>query len=197
MKSIKVVSLMEENLKILILINKIGKYPKHQPKIDMITSLEKHADIFYWHGDGHIKDILNTLKLKPDFIFHYDIAWNYGLAPMVEGLGEVGVPTGCFVIDLHWNPNERIQYFEDNKIDLIFSATKHPFLSVFPQYKKKLRWLPWSINSNVMKDYQLKKDINTLLMGLVFIDPSSHGKHVLPKKAPPKNRSAFRNAVFN
>ncbi|MDY0405037.1 hypothetical protein P5G51_006155 [Virgibacillus sp. 179-BFC.A HS] len=72
---------MKKRLKLLVLMKQFGKYPKHQPKIDMIRALEKFADVYYWHNDGDIKDIIRKLQIKPDFIFHYDIAWNYGLAP--------------------------------------------------------------------------------------------------------------------
>lgn len=187
---------MAEKLKLLVLIRKIWEYAKHRPKMEMVKALENHADVYYWHEDGHIDDILKELKIKPDFIFHYDIAWLNGLAPKIEGLGNTDIATGCFVIDLHWEPDKRIQYFEDNHIDLIFSATKHPFLKVFPQYEKKLRWLPWAINPAIMKDYHLKKEIDALLMGLVYVDSNNRGKHELPKTIPPKDRYAFRDAVF-
>ena len=187
---------MDNKLVLLVLIKNIWQYPKHHPKMEMVQSLEKYAEVHYWYEDGHIHDILQKLDIQPDFIFQYDIAWNNTLAPNIEGLGETEVATGCFVIDLHWNPKARVRYFENNKIDVIFSATKHPFLNVFPQYEEKLRWLPWSINPAVMKDYQLKKEIDSLLMGLVFIDPTNRGIHELPNQIPQKGRYAFRDTVF-
>lgn len=187
---------MERRLKVLVLIKPFWVYPTHKPKGDMIRALETYADVYYWDKNGHIKDILKKLNFKPDFIFHYDIAWNYGLAPKIEGLDQVDILTGCYVIDLHWNPKRRIHYFDHNKIDLIFSATKHPFLQVFPEYKKKLRWLPWSINPRVMTDWGLKKSINSLLMGLTHVAKESRGRFSLPRKIPPKGRYAFRDAVF-
>ncbi|MEI3614747.1 glycosyltransferase family protein [Pseudogracilibacillus sp. SO30301A] len=187
---------MTDKLKILVLIRKIWEYAKHRPKMEMVKTLEKFADVYYWHEDGHIDDILKKIKITPDFIFHYDIAWLNGLAPKIEGLGNTNIATGSFVIDLHWEPKTRIQYFEDNHIDIIFSVTKNPFLKVFPQYEEKLCWLPWSINPDIMKDYELKKDIDALLMGLVYLDSNNRGKHRLPKKLPYKDRYAFRDAVF-
>src|SRR5690625_2641281 len=153
---------MESKLKILVLIKEIWKLPKHRPKMDMIRALEKFADVYYWHEDGHLNDILKKLNITPDFIFHYDIAWKNGLAPHITGLAETEIGTGCFVIDLHWKPKARIRYFEDNGINLIFSVTKHPFLHVFPQYKGKLRWLPWSINPKIMRNYHLNKENDAL-----------------------------------
>src|SRR5699024_11243164 len=98
---------------------------------------------------------------------------------------------GCFVIDLHWKPEERKRYFRQNKIDLIFSATKHPFLKVFPQYKQKLRWLPWAINPAIMKDWKQKKDIDSLLMGLVYINPDKKGSCNMLDKNQHNSRVSF------
>lgn len=187
---------MKSQLTVLILTKRFWLYPKHQPKIDMIKALEKHCEVYYWYHDGHIDTILKSLNIKPDFIFHYDIAWNYGLAPKIDGLGDTDILKGCYVIDLHWKPDMRRKYFKENKIDLIFSATKHPFLKVFPEYKSKFRWLPWSINPSIMKDWKMKKDIDSLLMGLVYVDKENVGKHTLPIKTPPKGRYAFRDMVF-
>lgn len=187
---------MNRKLNILILIKPFWKYPKHQPKFDMIQTIEKYANVTYWYEDGHIKNILKKLEVKPDFIFHYDIAWRNGLAPRITGLGECEIPKGCFVIDLHWEPNERIRYFEMNKIDMIFSASKHPFLYTFPQYESKLYWLPWSINPEIYKDRSLKKDIDYLLMGLVYVELANESKFKRPGKTPPKGRYKFRDEVF-
>ncbi|MFD1707819.1 glycosyltransferase [Siminovitchia sediminis] len=187
---------MDKKLKILILVKPFWVYPKHKVKKDIFDALEKYANVYYWHMDGHIQDILKTMNLQPDFIFHYDIAWNTALSPMVDGLADIDIPKGCFVIDLHWQPNERIRYFTENNIDLIFSATKHPFLQTFPNFKDQFRWLPWSINPDIMKDYGLKKEIDTLLMGLVYIDKNIQTHHRLPKVMPPKGRYAFRDTVF-
>lgn len=187
---------MEKRLKVLVLIKPFWIYPKHQPKIDMIQALENYAEVYYWYENGHIKTILQELNIEPDFIFQYDIAWNYGLAPKIEGLSEIDIPFGCFVIDLHWNPKSRMQYFEKNNVDVIFSVSKHPFLQLFPQYGQQLCWLPWAINPEVMKDWGMKKDIDSLLMGLVYVTGETRGKFALPRKIPPEGRYAFRDAVF-
>lgn len=185
-----------KRLDILVIMKPFGNFPKHKPKVDMIKTLESYAEVHYWFKDDHIEDILKTLAIKPDFILHYDIAWNYGLAPKIEGLDKVDIPTGCFVIDLHWKPAERIKYIKSNQIDLIFSVSKHPFLRVFPQFEDKLRWVPWSINPSIMKDWQQPKDIDSLLMGLVHVEKNKLNGHDLPKQIPAKGRYAFRDAVF-
>lgn len=189
-------SKMNKRLNILVLIKPFWEYAKHQPKIDMIRSIEQYANVMYWYEDGDIREILTKIDSQPDFIFHYDIAWGNGLAPNIQGLGELDIPKGCFVIDLHWSPNDRIRYFKDNKIDLIFSVSKHPFLQVFPQYEEQMVWLPWSINPHVYKNWGKEKDIDYLLMGLVYVKLSSESSYEMPQKIPPKGRYAFRDAVF-
>src|SRR5699024_1335849 len=78
----------------------------------------------------------------------------------------------------------------------IFSTTKNPFQKVFPQFKDKLRWLPWAINPKVMKDWRLEKSIDYLLMGLTYVDEKNRGEFSLPEKIPPKGRYTFRDTVF-
>ncbi|MED3763700.1 glycosyltransferase [Ureibacillus terrenus] len=184
---------MQKKLKILILIRPFTKkYPKHLPKYQMIKAIEKYAEVRYWHKDGNIHDILKQLKFKPDFIFHYDIGYGYVLAPKITGLHQINIPKGCYVIDAHYSPKERINYFERNKIDLIFSATKSAFLKTYPKYKNKFRWLPFSVDSAVFKDYKLKKDIDFLLIGQLY----DRSKKTGYKTYTQKGRYPFREAVL-
>lgn len=183
-----------KKLKILILINKFHKkYPKHKHKYDMIEALRNFAIVKYWHNHGNINYILQKLNFKPDFILHYDVAYGYTFAPKITGLKNINIPKGCFVIDSHYKKNSRINYFESNKIDMIFSITKENFIQQFPEYKSKHYWVPFSINPDIFHDYKLKKDINFLLMGLVHVDNKSSIK---PKTNCPKGRYPFREAVL-
>ncbi|KGA98394.1 glycosyl transferase family 1 [Alkalihalobacillus alcalophilus ATCC 27647 = CGMCC 1.3604] len=188
----------EKRLKILILIKPFYEYLKHKPKWDMIQALEKIATVRYWHEDGHINEIIDFLKFEPDFILHYDIAWRNGLSPNITGLEDVNIPKGAYVIDLHWDPDKRIEYIRNNRIDLIFSPTKNPFLKVFPQFEEKLSWVPWAINQEVMKDWKQPKDIQSLLLGLVHTTSEEmQEKNVaVPKMIPPKGRYEFRDQVL-
>lgn len=184
---------MQEKLKILILIKPFWRnLPKHKPKFETIAALEKHAEVTYWYSDGNIKDIINKINFSPDFILHYDIAWGNALSPNITGLGQVNIPKGCIVIDIHYFPEIRKQYFEKNKIDRIFSLTKSPFEKTFPNYKEKVRWLPFSINPSIFKDWQLNKEINFLLMGQVYDRVGkSHNK-----TRTPKGKYPFREEVL-
>ncbi len=185
---------MEQKLKILILVRQFWlDFPKHKPKIDMLRAIEEFAEVHYWHEDGNIHEILGALQWRPDFIFHYDIAWDNGLAPAITGLADIDIPKACFVIDLHFSKAERMIYFEKNKIDLIFSVSKNPFLYVFPQYRNKLCWLPWSINPDVIKDWNMEKEIDYLLMGLMYYED----KQRPPKQITTKGWYAFRESVLH
>jgi spore maturation protein CgeB len=185
---------VEEKIKILILIRSFAEsYPKHKPKFETIKAIEKFSEVKYWYSNGNIHEIMKILNFTPDFIFHYDMGWEYALAPYVSGLDEVDIPKGCFVIDSHYSPPKRSNYFESNKMDLIFSTTKSHFLRTYPQFKDKFKWFPFSINSNIFKDYQLKKDIDFLLMGLVFDGGEKTGHQAWT----PKGIYLFRDEVLD
>jgi hypothetical protein len=180
---------VKKKLKILILIRDFGnKYPKHKQKFDLIKHLESVADVYYWHEDGSILNILKAIDFVPDFILHYDISWGYTYAPDITDLDKVSIPKGCFVIDVHWDKTKRLMYFIRNHVDLIFSITKNPFLNNFPQFKTQFRWVPFSINPSIFKDWKLNKNIKFLLMGLVNDGTVTY---------PEKGRYKFREAVLN
>lgn len=184
---------MEEKLKILILIRQFDKsYPKHKPKFGTIKAIEKYAEVKYWHTNGNIHEIMKTLDFTPDFILHYDMGWYYALAPYITGLDEVDIPKGCFVIDSHYSPLERSNYFVSNKIDLIFSITKSHFLKTYSGFQNKFKWFPFSVNASIFKDYQLEKDIDFLLMGLVYDGMEKTGSQL----STPKGVYPFRDKVL-
>ncbi|MEC1287625.1 hypothetical protein P9B52_17580 [Bacillus paralicheniformis] len=138
---------MRRCLKILVLIKTFWKtMPKHEVKYKMMKSMEEFAEVMYWHTDGYLPDILDKIQFRPDFIFHYDIAYGFSLSPNIRGLKDTNIPTGAFVIDSHFNKHIRSSYFEENKIDLIFSVTKEHFLNEYPQYEEKFRWVPWAVD---------------------------------------------------
>jgi spore maturation protein CgeB len=158
----------ENKLQILLFIKPFWKdLAKHKSKSDFFKTLEKYASVHYWYRDGNIHEILNQISIKPDFILHYDIAHNYTLSPNISGLNRISIPKGCYVIDPDHSPAIRRKYIHENNIDIVFSVTKENFLKTYPELKQKFVWLPWSVNQSVFKDWNLEKDYNYLLMGLV------------------------------
>lgn len=153
-------------LNILILVRRFDKlFPKHKVKYEFLQAIEKVANVSYHHEDGDILDILKQQKIQPDFIFHYDITAQSLLSPHIKNLNKIDIPIGAYVIDAHWKNDQRKEYFKKNNIALIFSVSKHPFLKRFPEYKSRFRFLPFSVNPNRIRNWNLKKDIDFLLMG--------------------------------
>lgn len=153
-------------LNILILVRKFDKlYPKHKVKYEFLQAIEKVANVAYHHEDGDILDILNQQTTQPDFILHYDITAKYRLTPKIKNFNQIDIPIGAFVIDAHWEPEHRKAYIESNNISLIFSVSKYPFLKRHPEYQSKFRFLPFSINPSVIRNWNQKENIDFLLMG--------------------------------
>lgn len=160
---------MDRPLKILMLVKKFAKImPKHQHKYDMLTAIEHVAEVTYWDKDGDIREILQSMEFTPDFIFHYDIEWSHAFSPVITHLDKVNILKGCYVLDLHFSPRLRRDYFHKSaKPDMIFSATKSAFLNAYPECASRFTWMPFAINPEVIKDYKLEKDITYSLMGLI------------------------------
>lgn len=164
---------MNKKLKILVLVKPFWKnLAKHKAKFDMIKAFEEFSEVMYWYTDGKITHILRYLSkmhgFKPDFILQYDNLY-FHFAPRITGLDSIDIPKGYFVIDIYWpaKKDTREQFIKQNKIDLVFSVTKEAFLNTFPEFKEKFRWLPFSINPHIHKDWKLNKTTNYLLMGLI------------------------------
>ncbi len=137
---------------------------------DFILELKKHANVAIWRKDGEVYYILKTLKKRgfvPDFIFHYDFVYNSVYAPKIYGLGMAKIPKGVYYIDLQTQTDERRAFIHRNKINLIFGSSRDFFFRMFPEFKNKFRWLPFSNNPDIFKDWKLDKEIDFLLMGKV------------------------------
>lgn len=159
----------ERPLRVLMLTKRFAQdMPKHQHKYDMLTAIESAAEVYYWRKDGNIVDILAQLPERPDVIFHYDIEWRHAFAPNITNLDKINILKACYVLDVHYSPWIRTDYFDRSaKPDLIFSASKYPFLKAFPDAESRFRWLPFGINPDMIRDYGLSKDIPYSLMGLM------------------------------
>ncbi|MDQ6418338.1 glycosyltransferase [Paenibacillus sp. LHD-117] len=159
----------ERPLRVLMLVKRFAdQMPKHSHKFDMLTAIEQVADVHYWHKDGNILDILDQMPERPDVIFHYDIEWHNAFAPSIANLNKVNILKACYVLDVHYYPAGRRDYFSKKaKPDLIFSASKYPFLKAFPDTEPRFRWLPFGVNPSVIKDYGLPKNVDYSLMGLM------------------------------
>ncbi|MEQ8175552.1 MAG: glycosyltransferase [Syntrophomonadaceae bacterium] len=133
---------------------------------DMFYELSKIAELTIWHAPGEIKEILNSLKLQPDFIFINE----YGeLAPKVTGLSSLSIPYGVLLHDLHHRIDLRKESLRRDNVQHIFSISRDKFFEWYPEFAEQFHWLPHPVNTDIFKDYQLAKDINYLIMGVVSV----------------------------
>ncbi len=135
-----------------------------------LDELKRQACVQVWSkGRWEINYVLKAVKKRgnfsPDFIFHYDFAYGYALSPRIYGLSYTNIPKGVYYIDLQTQTDERREFVHENRINLVFSPTKDFFFRTLPDLKKEFRWLPFSNNPDIFKDWKLKKDIDCLLMG--------------------------------
>jgi hypothetical protein len=172
-----------ERLKILVFAK------LHQPRYkflkDFILELKRYADVRIWSEDRQEADyVLRTLEESdfiPDFIFYYDFAYDYVLSPRIYGLNYIDIPKGVYYIDLQTQTEERKEFVYENKIDMVFSPTKDFFFRTLPELKSKFKWLPFSINPDIFKNWKLQKDIDFLLMGRLGHPRYSFRNKVLEK----------------
>jgi len=136
---------------------------------DFFKELTKQARVLVWDKDNwemyYILKLMKNRNFKPDFILHYDFVYNYSFAPRIYGLSHTRVPKGVYYFDLQVQKDERIQFIEKNGIDLVFCTSRDLFLREYKGLQNKFRWLPFSIDPNIFKDWKLRKTIDFLLMG--------------------------------
>jgi hypothetical protein len=117
--------------------------------------------IYQIDADAHIRNILQFVNFKPDFIFFDDFTKNKAM----YGLEQVDIPKGVLYWDIHTTQDEFRHFVWKNKIDLVFSFYRDTFHDYFPEFASKFRWLPNHVNIEKFRDYGLKKEIDFLLMG--------------------------------
>ncbi|MBS4032190.1 MAG: glycosyltransferase family 1 protein [Clostridiales bacterium] len=125
--------------------------------------LQKLPDVnlYLVEEEANINDLINKFNVLPDFIFFDDFTKN---VPM-HGLDQVSIPKGVLYWDIHTTQNEFQTFVWKNKIDMIFSFYRDAFRGFFPEFARKLRWLPNHVYTEEFKDYGLEKEIDFLLMG--------------------------------
>lgn len=111
--------------------------------------------------DAHIDDLIKKFNVIPDLIFFDDFTKN----KTMYGLEQVDIPKGVLYWDVHTTQNEFRAFVWKNRIDLIFSFYRDAFSEFFPEFRKKLQWLPNHAYTVEFKDYELEKEIDFLLMG--------------------------------
>lgn len=128
--------------------------------------LKNLVNLMLWRESGHIDYIINRLDVKPDFILILN-DMDRKMSPMIKGLAHIHIPTGLFVNDVHRFVSLRRNFIEKNNITYLFSVIRDKFLQIYSEYQNKMEWFPHFVNTEIYKNYELKKDIKLLLMGAV------------------------------
>ncbi len=137
---------------------------------DFIVELHNHANVVVWEKDGwglnHVIKALKGRGSSPNFIFYYDFVYRHIYASRFYGLGWTNLDVkGVHYIDLQTQTSERREFIKNNRLTL-YSAPPRTLFRTLPEFKDT-RWLPFSNNPDIFKDWHLKKDIDILLMGRV------------------------------
>jgi hypothetical protein len=127
--------------------------------------LSKICDLEVWHQSGNINRILKQIPFKPDFILLND--FKRTRCPRITGLPGLKIPFGIIIHDIHYKPDKRREFIRNNKVKYIFPIYRDAFKRRFPKYIRNMRWLPHFVNTDIFKDYELDKDINWLMMGMM------------------------------
>ncbi|MBA1336863.1 MAG: hypothetical protein HPY66_3299 [Firmicutes bacterium] len=136
---------------------------------DFFMELGRQARVQVWDKDNwdtyYILKVMRNRGFNPDFILHYDFVYNYSFAPRVLGLNRVNIPKGVYYFDLQVQKDERRRFIQHNGIDLVFCTSRDLFRREYRGLQRMFRWLPFSIDPSIFKDWKLDKTIDFLLMG--------------------------------
>jgi hypothetical protein len=151
--------------KLLLIIRDFSKWLHTEP-FSLANELSSITDLHVWHQPGNIHEILKNIPFVPDFILIYLYGSAPAFSPTISGLDTLEVPYGIYVEDLH-NITDLQESVKKDNIKHIFACYRDPFHNYYPNLAGKMKWLPHHVNSNIFRDYQLKKDIKMLMMGAV------------------------------
>ncbi|MDO7907626.1 glycosyltransferase [Paenibacillus sp. JX-17] len=127
--------------------------------------LQTYADIALYHENGDISSILKQLPFVPDFILLNDFRDTH--CPRIEGLPRLSIPWGIIMHDLHFNIKGRKAFIQQNQVPVMFTMYRSAFVSMYPEFVSRMRWLPHFAHAPVYRDYGEAKQIEMLLMGYV------------------------------
>lgn len=152
-----------KKLKLLLIMNDFSQWGN--PKQYFLgQELAKITDLIIWSKKGNIHEILEKIPFKPDFILIMYYKSGPHICPPISGLNTLKIPFGVFIMDLH-NLNHFEKSIKEDGVQYIFSCYRDPFLEKFPELENRMIWFPHHVNTDIFKDYGLKKEIDMLMMG--------------------------------
>lgn len=121
-------------------------------------------------GSSKRHDILQIIervydKDEPDVIV---IAWPFDWYMRNcnwKNLEKTVIPKVVILGDPHHRPLDKIEYINQNKIDLALTTEKRPILQMKDKINCTIEWLPISVNTNVFKPYDLPRRYDVTLLG--------------------------------
>ncbi len=132
----------------------------------LAEALNEVTNLVVWSDPGDIKDILKQIPFTPDFILINDKTPEN--SPIITGLSSINIPIGMIINDLHSHIDKQKKFMNENNIKYIFSFYRDAFKKFYPEYLDRMFWFPHWVNTDVFKDYKLNKDIDYLLMGIIY-----------------------------
>lgn len=150
----------------LLFITKDRSQKLERSSFYLSQELSKLANLVLWSENGHIKDILNKIQVRPDFILLNDYKDEY--RPFIRGLETLRIPHGIIMHDMQYKLAKRELLIQKEKPALIFSHYRDAFKKWFPNHTDKLVWLPHHVPTQLFKDYGQQKNIPLLMAGAVY-----------------------------
>ena len=128
--------------------------------------LARSVNLMIWRKPGHIDYILSKLPIKPDFILYLNDIGNQ-MEPSIHGLSNTDIPVGLFVNDVHRFIQLRKNYITKHKINYLFTVSRDQFIKIYPEFINKMEWFPHFVQTEIYHDYDMKRNINLLMIGAV------------------------------
>lgn len=163
---VKLSSKKEERylIKLLVVTGDFSKYIS--PSFHyLLNEVAKLTHLTVWHEPGNIKEIINSLPSRPDFIFINEFGETN--SPKLSGLDSLDIPYAINLHDLHYHIDQRKELLKSLNPKAIFTYYRDKFYDWYPEYSSIMRWLPHHANTDIFKDYGLNKEIDFLLMGAI------------------------------
>ncbi|HWP96283.1 MAG TPA: glycosyltransferase [Syntrophomonadaceae bacterium] len=148
----------------------------------LLTELAKICELYVWYESGDISEIIEKIGEEPDFVFINEFGETN--SHQISGLASLTTPYAIYLFDLHHEIEQRKEAMERANVKHIFTHYRDKFYEWYPEFWRKMRWLPLHANTDIFKDYALPKDIDYLLMGAV-------GERIYPLRY--KVRELMRN----
>lgn len=131
-----------------------------------IDELKKSAEVHVSHTSGFLEQIVADCPFEPDLIYILDYFENG--SPTVTGIRSMNIPVAIGLHDLHFGFDFRKRLLQLEEVRYIFTYYRDAFLSWYPEFSDKMRWLPHHANTDIYKDYEQTKDIGILLTGAIY-----------------------------